>query len=73
MCKNKLSFCIKCGTDVLYDIRKEEIKLVAHGVSFDYMELSAFCRKCGNSIYVPEINDINIDAMEKAYEQKKEE
>ena len=71
MCKAKLSFCIECGIKVPYEIRSEKIKMTARGISFDYMELSAFCNRCGNIIYVPEINDRNIDSMEEAFKNKK--
>lgn len=37
------------------------------GISFSYVEQTAYCSECGEEVYVPEINDLNVIAREDAY------
>lgn len=60
-------FCTKCGQKVSYSIKTEIIELTIRGVTFNYAEMSANCGNCNQSVYVPEINDANVESREEAY------
>lgn len=64
---NNKAFCMECGRPVEYSIKSEVIELTIRGVTFSYVELSAYCRECGCNIYVSEINDNNAESREEAY------
>ena len=66
--KVKTAFCINCGKYVEYDVFEQGVaQNTPRGIVF-YKELYAGCKKCGEEIYLPEINDKNADARLKAFE-----
>lgn len=65
--RNNIGFCIKCSKEVSYNIKTERVKLNVRGMEFSCIEHSAICNECGNEIYIPEINDANVDAREDGY------
>lgn len=64
---NNIGFCIECSKEVMYNIKTERVKLNVRGLEFSCIEHSAICKECGNEIYVPEVNDANVDAREDGY------
>lgn len=38
-----------------------------NGVKFSYVEALALCKECGDELYVPDINDRNVQSREVAY------
>ena len=67
MMEKTKAFCIECGEERDYNIRTELVEIEVNGVTFSYNEQSAFCAECGEELYVPEINDRNVEAREEAY------
>lgn len=51
------SFCVECERDTEYKIVWEPVQMPPSS----YRELVAICLDCGKEMYVPEINDINVD------------
>ena len=65
--KKDVIFCIECGEKVSYSITSDRVEITIRGIKFSYVELSAYCVKCGKEIYVPEVNDMNVVSREEAY------
>lgn len=66
------AFCINCGCISKYRSVMEEAEAEVRGVQFSYTEMLAICEKCGEELYVPEINDSNAQAREDAYREAAE-
>lgn len=66
MSKN-IGFCIECSKKVSYSIKSELVELKIRDTTFNYIELSAVCDECGCELYIPEINDANVEAREESY------
>ena len=65
--KIETAFCLECGKKVKFKIEWKN-RLVCRAYSAaEYKELYAICKECGNEVYVPAINDINVNHSEKAY------
>ena len=60
-------YCIGCDKKQPYEIRKRIGKLDIRGRSIEFKEKYAVCSVCGEEMYVPEISNGNIDAVEAAY------
>lgn len=61
------SFCLNCGKDVYCSISSEPTEITVRGVTFKYNEMTAYCKECGERIYVSEINDDNVILRKEAY------
>ena len=67
MKRRMTAFCIACDEEVEYTVFAERVETVIRGVKISYVEVAAKCPACGEEIYVPEINDANVQAREDAY------
>lgn len=65
--KIEKTFCTECGKDVAFKIDWEGVASPTREGIVTYKELYAICNGCGNEVYVPAINDINVYRREKAY------
>lgn len=65
-------FCIKCGESREYRIKSCAKKGTFRGAEFVFVAPSAYCSVCGTEMYIPHINDMNVDAAERAYALAKE-
>ena len=61
------AYCIFCGQKMPFSIGSEIRTITVRGVTFDYQELYAKCKRCGEKVYVPEINDKNVDSRNKEF------
>lgn len=61
------AFCTECGCKTTYSLSSHLEELTIRGVSFNYVEHSAQCTKCRNKVYVPMINDENVQSREEEY------
>lgn len=61
------AFCITCGCN--QNIRMDSMRVEAEirGTKISYIETRAVCEVCGQEVYVPEVNDENVQARETAY------
>lgn len=64
---SQTAFCINCGCENKYRKITEKTETEVRGVQFNYTETLAICEKCGEELYIPEINDSNAQAREDAY------
>lgn len=64
---DKGSYCINCNEKTEYKVKPKRINMTVRGVNFSYVEQIAYCKKCGEEVYVPDINDINVCSRKEAY------
>lgn len=67
MKKASAVFCVECGDFEEYTENSSRETVTVRGITFDYVEKKACCARCGQRVYVPEINDENVKAQEDAY------
>ena len=63
-------YCINCMEKVDYKTETVAVDMDIDGVCYRFEEEHAFCEKCGEEIYVPEINDANVARNNKAYAKR---
>lgn len=67
MATRPVAFCISCDEKTEYIIKACKRDITVKGVTFSYVHQTAYCTKCGDELYVPEINDENVQSREDAY------
>lgn len=65
--KCKKSFCVACKDYTEYELHQRDAILKVRGVTFMYTDTTAVCTCCNLPMYVPEVNDLNVETKEKAY------
>lgn len=60
-------YCTSCDKENIYHLKSQRVNMKIRGIFFNYVEQTAYCNECGEEVYVPEINDSNATAREKAY------
>lgn len=66
----KISFCEECRKAVEYTVSDVPMTGKIKNVEYHYAEKEARCVNCNNRLYVPEINDYNLDILYKARDSK---
>ena len=66
----KISFCEECRKDFEYTVSDVPMTGKIKNVEYHYAEKEARCVNCNNRLYVPEINDYNLDILYKARDSK---
>ncbi len=61
------TYCCLCDKTVEVELKKEEEVHVIRGTRVRCKVDNAYCRHCGNQVYIPEINDRNLDIIDNAY------
>lgn len=62
-----VAYCIGCNEKTAYTVKSQRVEMEVRGTKFYYIEQTAYCRECGEAVYVPEINDSNVLSREEAY------
>jgi hypothetical protein len=65
-----LAFCEECRDEVEYAVTEVPMVGTIKGVEYHYTGKEARCIGCGTRIYVPEINDSNLEALYDVYRQE---
>ena len=65
-------FCIYCCEKVPYGKTLEAEQFTIQGVNVECVVEKAYCRQCGNAVYVPQVNDINCKIRMAAFLKAKE-
>jgi len=63
----EFAFCQECREYVPFFISDKEEVWERGGVSFGIILAVARCNKCGGDIYLPEIEDLNLENLRKEY------
>lgn len=66
---SRTTFCIDCGCHQPFSVRDSREIITVRGLTFSYVESHAYCCNCGAEVYVPEINDANVNSSEEAYRE----
>lgn len=67
----KYAFCENCFDDVEYEIRENiPMSEVLKNVEYHFLGKEAYCKNCGEAVYVPEINDYNLEALYDVYRRE---
>lgn len=67
---NKIVFCPECRKDVKFSVKEKEDSAELKGEFYEFTSKIAYCHECGSEVYVPEINDENLESLYDAYRQK---
>lgn len=58
-------FCENCRNDMdQYDLFMEPMVINIDGINYEYVGRTARCIECGSEIYVPEVMDFNLQAID---------
>lgn len=63
-------FCEKCRDVVEYTVREGEKTKCIKGKEIRYTGKEAYCRECGDEIFVAEIRDYNLQMLDKAFREQ---
>ena len=61
------AFCLKCGCKRAFKKITARAEAKVREIEFSFVETIAICSGCGEEVYVPEVNDENVQAREDAY------
>ena len=65
-------FCENCRNDMdQYDLFMEPMVINIDGVNYEYIGRTARCIECGSEIYVSEVMDFNLEAIDIAKKKAK--
>lgn len=67
---NRIVFCPECRRDVEFSVREKNDSTELKGDIFLFSSRNAYCDECGVKIYLPKIEDENLEALYVAYRQK---
>jgi hypothetical protein len=67
MATRPVAYCISCDEKTEYIVKACKRDIIVKGVAFSYVHQTAYCTKCGDELFVPEINDENVQSREDAY------
>ncbi len=63
----KKIFCPECRDDVTYTVVEKELSHKIKDKEYKYTGKVAYCSSCGEEVYVPEINDYNVRALQAVF------
>ena len=63
-------FCEQCRDFRTYTVTEVELSGTLEGKTYKYIGKKARCTTCGKLIWVPEINDSNLDALYEVYHRE---
>ena len=63
----KESFCINCGRFVETDLHIDKVEVTVRNVKFRVNEHEFRCKICGEPVYNPDLNDLNVKLRLSAY------
>ncbi|MGN0994037.1 MAG: type II toxin-antitoxin system antitoxin SocA domain-containing protein [Butyricicoccus sp.] len=61
------TFCLHCGCYQPYKKVTARAENEIRNIRFSFVETLAFCSECGEEVYVPEVNDENVQSREDSY------
>ena len=69
---NKKLLCGNCRKRVSYHVYKRPAKTVIKGLEIHYEEYYGVCDECKEEVYVPGLEDKNIEKIDEIYRNEKE-
>lgn len=65
------AYCCDCHKDCAYSVVTYKEEFTHNGITYQADITHAYCCECGDSVYVPEINDANVESRKQAYSDAK--
>lgn len=63
-------YCLNCHSLVPYYLLYEEEEWISsEGIPLKYYSMMAVCDKCHHEVYVPQVNDWNVEHRERLYKK----
>ena len=64
-------FCTNCHTDGAswYLLYEEKEWITKENIPLNYYGVTAICTRCNHEVYVPQINDLNVEHRARLYEK----
>ena len=59
--------CAECMSLQEYEIKSERATKTVNGVDYTFTKKVAYCKCCGNKVYVPGLDDENVEAFEAVF------
>jgi len=63
-------FCEKCRKEVNYTITEKNMAGKIKGTEYEYKGKEARCAECGSYVYIPQINDDNLESLYNEYRKR---
>ena len=64
------AFCNHCKISVpWYLLYEKEEWITKENIPLKYYSVAAICEHCNHEVYVPQINDLNVEHRERLYEK----
>ena len=60
-------FCPECRESVEYEVKENMETKNVRGLKFEYTNKAAYCRNCGEEIFVSELHEQNLKRINNAY------
>ena len=67
---NQNVFCPECRLDMKYSVKEKNESAELKGELYEFTSHTAYCAKCGEEVYVAELEDANLKALYDAYRQR---
>jgi hypothetical protein len=67
---NNTAYCYMCDKDVGVTVKKETEVHNIKGMDVSCEVENVYCQICGAKVYVPEINNRNLDKIDQAYRKQ---
>ncbi len=61
------AYCEQCGQLVEYKTKEIDTSIEIRGKKYNYKGIVGYCKKCGNEVSSNEINDENLERLDKVY------
>ena len=65
-----LGFCEKCHDMIEYEVREVKKEKNIKGKRIEYVGKEAYCRECGEEMFVAEIRDYNLQMLDEAFRKQ---
>lgn len=69
MSESIYTFCENCRDEVKYVMKEEKMVGTIKGVQYEYVGRQAYCADCGAPVFLPELNDANLEALYEVYRE----
>ncbi|MDE7313867.1 MAG: DUF4065 domain-containing protein [Eubacterium sp.] len=64
------AFCEECRNDTCYTVSEKTMIGNIKGAEYHYIGKEAYCASCGSRVYVPELNDSNLEQLYDTYRRE---
>lgn len=64
------SYCVNCDKETRIIVKEESQESIIKGVKVTSLIKTAFCSRCNQEVYIPSINDANLDTIDYNYREQ---